>query len=234
MKEAILEVLKNKLYDLSEYLQELERYADLYDFEIILGSFDTQIIIFEIEPYLYKLSILTEELIKFDKDYGYYCTLIDNELNFMLEFAGSIFLVGKIDIFTINREIISLIEVKTSKSEANYHSVQNKIYADLLNKVLGDKLDIKPLLWYPNPKNKRLKPKSPRWYKDKFEFIKRIKKNIKKANTLTYKDVELIKEQKWYPSIIRCKICGNKCVYVDELDLKEEKKLLTGKINDYF
>ncbi len=212
IKNAIYEVLKERFYEISALLQELE--LNYEDVDTLLETYTAQEIIELIEPQLEILAEISQKLIKLDKNGNYYSTLIDNELTIKTRLESNIYLQGKIDMISYNSfSSITLIELKTGKREYKSHLDQLKIYGELSRKLIPDNIDLNLELWHSHPECDRENPIKPVNLTIKKKLDK-IKSQIQISKNLSKSSVKQITRNIDY---LGCQFCGQMCDRLDEI-----------------
>ncbi len=211
IKDAVYEVLKEKFYEISSLLQELELKYEYTD--TLLETYTAQEIIELVEPQLENLAEIAQKLIKLDDKGKYYSTLIDNELTIKKRLERNIYLHGKIDMISYDNSSITLIELKTGKNEYESHSNQLEIYGELSRKNIPENIELNLELWYSNPECPRKNPiKSIKLTRDK--KLNLLKKQILISKNLNKSSINQIEQNIDY---MGCKFCGQICNRLDEI-----------------
>lgn len=259
-KDAIKKIFIRNLDSVNDYLSFVEKlkWDKPYSHETILGNQTVR----SVSTYMYDhidiLAEISQEIIKIDKNGKFYCSLIDNELKIVKSLKHNIFLRGKIDSLIINKvkikdengkntEIneIKIIDIKTGTTKSNTHSKQVKLYSDLLNSEINNKLIdtenakensriqsnikfiIKPELWYSNPKFKDLTKRNPfklnikttNWNKTKGNLLRYVYKIVKKTCNVTHEEAIDYKIKNWKEHLAPCILCGQLCRFIKRYNL---------------
>ncbi len=211
IKDAVYEVLKEKFYEISSLLQELElKYEDT---DTILEIYTAQKIIELIDPQLENLAKITQKLIKLDNNGKYYSTLIDNELTIKKRLEPNIYLNGKIDMISYDNSSMTLIELKTGKNMYKSHTNQLQIYGELSRKIIPENIKLKLELWYSHPECSRENPiKQVKLAKVK--KLNLIETQIQISKKLNRSSIKQIEQNIDY---MGCQFCGQMCNRLDEI-----------------
>lgn len=211
IRDAIFNVLRERFYEISSLLQELE--LNYEDTDTLLETYTAQEIIELIEPQLENLAEIAQKLIKLDNNGNFYCTLIDNELTIKKKLDCNIYLHGKIDMISWDKSSITLIELKTGKNEYDSHSNQLGIYGELSRNIFPENIKVKLELWYSHPECTRAIPiKSIMLTRD--EKLSLINRQILISKNLTKSSINQIAENRDY---MGCQFCGQMCNRLDEI-----------------
>jgi len=210
-KDAIYYVFKEKLYEISSLLQELELKYEYTD--TLLETYTAQEIIELIEPQLESLAEIAQKLIELNKNRNYYSTLIDNELTIKEKLEYNIYLHGKIDMISYDNSSITLIELKTGKNEYESHSNQLEIYGELSRKYFPENIKLNLELWYSHPENPRKSPIKPILLTE-YENLDYLNSQIYLSKNLNRKNINQIEQ---YENYMGCQFCGQMCSRLDEI-----------------
>ncbi len=210
-KDAIYYVFKEKLYEISSLLQELELKYENTD--TLLETYTAQEIIELIEPQLESLAEISQKLIQLNNKGNYYSTLIDNELTIKEKLGYNIYLRGKIDMISYDNSSITLIELKTGKNEYESHSKQLEIYGELSRKIFPENIKLNLELWYSHPANLRRNPIKPILLTE-YENLDYLKSQIYLSINLNRKNINQIEK---YVNYMGCQFCGKICSRLDEI-----------------
>jgi len=210
-KDAIYYVFKEKLYEISSLLQELELKYENTD--TLLETYTAQEIIELIEPQLESLAEISQKLIQLNNKGNYYSTLIDNELTIKEKLGYNIYLRGKIDMISYDNSSITLIELKTGKNEYESHSKQLEIYGELSRKYFPENIKLNLELWYSHPENLRRSPIKPILLTE-YENLDYLKSQIYLSINLNRKNINQIEK---YVNYMGCQFCGQMCNRLDEI-----------------
>jgi len=210
-KDAIYYVFKEKLYEISSLLQELELKYEYTD--TLLETYTAQEIIELIEPQLESLAEIAQKLIELNENGNYYSTLIDNELTIKEKLEYNIYLHGKIDMISYDNSSITLIELKTGKNEYESHSNQLEIYGELSRKYFPENIKLNLELWYSHPENPRKSPIKPILLTE-YENLDYLNSQIYLSKNLNRKNINQIEQ---YENYMGCQFCGQICSRLDEI-----------------
>ena len=210
-KDAIYYVFKEKLYEISSLLQELELKYENTD--TLLETYTAQEIIELIEPQLESLAEISQKLIQLNNKGNYYSTLIDNELTIKEKLGYNIYLRGKIDMISYDNSSITLIELKTGKNEYESHSKQLEIYGELSRKFFPENIKLNLELWYSHPENPIRSPIKPIFLTE-YENLDYLKSQIYLSKNLDRKNINQIEQ---YVNYMGCQFCGQMCSRLDEI-----------------